>query len=92
MPSLAGLVPSSRPHDLSLTGQGQVGLHELAFRVSAMLGTDAIKHGALSPPGGRVQVGWTLTGEPGTQHLSLYWREEGRPRYSQRPPTASAPG
>ncbi len=46
-------------------------LHELA--------TNALKYGALASPGGRVRVGWTVAGEPGAQHLSLHWREEGGP-------------
>jgi two-component sensor histidine kinase len=47
------------------------------------LGTNAVKHGALSIPGGRVRVGWTLSGTVGDQHLSLHWREEGGPAVRQ---------
>lgn len=49
-------------------------LHELA--------TNAAKYGALSAPGGRVTVKWSLTGD---DDLSLHWRESGGP--SVRPPT-----
>ena len=50
-------------------------LHELA--------TNAVKHGALSVPGGRVRVGWTVgeaEGAAGTRLLRLRWREAGGPR------------
>ena len=48
-------------------------LHELA--------TNAAKYGALSVPGGRVALRWTLDGEGG---LRLEWRESGGPEV--RPP------
>lgn len=57
-------------------------LHELA--------TNAIKHGALSSSDGRVRVGWTVTGEPSAQHLSLHWREEGGP--TVQPPASHSFG
>ena len=44
-------------------------LHELA--------TNAVKHGALSVPGGRIAVGWAL--EPGRIGLRLLWVETGGP-------------
>jgi two-component sensor histidine kinase len=47
------------------------------------LGTNAIKHGALSSSGGRVRLGWTLTGEEGDQILTLHWQEEGGPTVQQ---------
>jgi len=47
------------------------------------LGTNAVKHGALSVPGGRVRVGWALSGAAGDQHLALHWREEGGPTAQQ---------
>jgi PAS domain S-box-containing protein len=46
-------------------------LHELA--------TNALKHGALSVPAGRVAVGWEVAGPPGGASLSLIWRERGGP-------------
>lgn len=45
-------------------------LHELA--------TNAIKYGALSVPGGRVAVAWSLSG-PERRRLRLEWRESGGP-------------
>lgn len=49
-------------------------LHELC--------TNAAKHGALSSPGGRVSVDWTVAeAEPPT--LTLRWREEGGPPVSE---------
>ncbi|HYC04051.1 MAG TPA: PAS domain S-box protein [Azospirillaceae bacterium] len=50
-------------------------LHELV--------TNAAKYGALSTPGGRVAVGWTL--EPSRRRLTLVWAETGGPEV--RPPT-----
>jgi two-component sensor histidine kinase len=42
-------------------------LHELA--------TNAAKHGALSRPGGRVELGWSVSDD----ELVLRWREQGGP-------------
>ncbi|MGG5821141.1 HWE histidine kinase domain-containing protein [Falsiroseomonas sp. HW251] len=49
-------------------------LHELA--------TNAVKHGALSVPGGRVSVSWALRGEP---TLFLHWQERGGPQLRGEP-------
>jgi PAS domain S-box-containing protein len=47
-------------------------LHELA--------TNAVKHGALSTPAGRVHVGWSVLTRPGEEErLVLEWRESGGP-------------
>ncbi len=47
-------------------------LHELA--------TNAVKHGALSTPDGRVDVTWTVDAAvPGTPEVELTWRERGGP-------------
>jgi PAS domain S-box-containing protein len=64
--------------DLAPTQALTLGLvfHELA--------TNAAKYGALSKPGGRVEVGWSVeAGE--TRTLDLTWRERGGPPVS--PPT-----
>ncbi|HEY8616789.1 PAS domain-containing sensor histidine kinase [Phenylobacterium sp.] len=45
------------------------------------LGTNAAKYGALSAPGGRVEIGWTAE----TAGLRLTWRERGGPPVA--PPT-----
>jgi len=46
-------------------------LHELA--------TNAAKHGALSSPGGQVNIVWELAGEKTDRRLKLRWEEEGGP-------------
>jgi two-component sensor histidine kinase len=54
-------------------------LHELA--------TNALKHGALSAPQGRVRLGWALAGNGSDdRRLTLRWKEEGGPAVSP-PPT-----
>ena len=44
-------------------------LHELA--------TNALKYGALSVAGGRVEIGWDCS--PATQLFEIWWRESGGP-------------
>ncbi|WP_421577302.1 PAS domain S-box protein [Shinella sp. M31] len=39
------------------------------------LGTNALKHGALSSDAGRVSVQWNVGGNEGSRRLSLAWRE-----------------
>lgn len=46
-------------------------LHELA--------TNAVKHGALSVPGGRVELSWATEGSPFPTAIALVWRERGGP-------------
>ncbi len=43
------------------------------------LSTNAAKYGALSVPGGRVQVSWSITQEP-PPRLELLWKEEDGPK------------
>jgi PAS domain S-box-containing protein len=53
-------------------------LHELA--------TNAVKHGALSVPEGRVRVGWEVEEAGGARRVRLRWEERGGPRVA--PPAA----
>jgi two-component sensor histidine kinase len=46
-------------------------LHELT--------TNAIRHGALSVPEGRVEIAWDLLGAGDGRRLHLEWRESGGP-------------
>ncbi|WP_425284011.1 sensor histidine kinase [Methylobacterium phyllostachyos] len=61
--------------DLRLPPEGALALtmilHELC--------TNAVKHGALSVPGGRAALAWTLESGPGGRTLRLTWRERGGP-------------
>lgn len=52
-------------------------LHELA--------TNAIEHGALAAPAGRLEVSWTVSGEGEATRLHLRWREEGRRGRTTKP-------
>lgn len=49
------------------------------------LTTNAIKHGALSAPAGRVAIDWTLAEDAGHRTLSLSWSENGGPVVLQPP-------
>ncbi|TNC72604.1 sensor histidine kinase [Rubellimicrobium roseum] len=54
-------------------------LHELA--------TNALKHGALSDPAGRLAVDWRLVAAPGGERrLQVEWRETGAPFVPSDPP------
>ena len=46
-------------------------LHELA--------TNAVKHGALSRPDGRINIGWAVRGADAGRVLSFHWKERGGP-------------
>ncbi|SDB60921.1 PAS domain S-box protein [Belnapia rosea] len=54
-----------------------IALHELA--------TNAIKHGALSAPGGRISVSWRIAGETDRGTLWLRWSEAGGPPVAGQP-------
>jgi PAS domain S-box-containing protein len=51
----------------------------LAAMVLHELGTNAVKYGALSCPGGRVDIQWELLDQSTRQKLSLTWRERNGP-------------
>ena len=52
-------------------------LHELA--------TNAVKHGALSGPGGRLSVGWRVERDPKPGSVVIEWTETGGPKVSKAP-------
>lgn len=52
-------------------------IHELA--------TNAAKYGALSGPGGHVEIAWTIGGSAGQETVQLVWQEHGGPPVT--PPT-----
>jgi two-component sensor histidine kinase len=66
--SLSG-PPIDLPADLAIPVG--MALHELT--------TNAIRHGALSGPEGRVEITWGLVGADGAGRLHLEWRESGGP-------------
>ena len=51
-----------------------MGIHELA--------TNAAKYGALSTPGGRITIDWSIVKDEGEARLSLTWQESGGPTVS----------
>ncbi len=54
------------------------------------LATNAAKYGALSAPGGEVELSWSITPVPEGRRIDLTWREVGGPPVTQ--PTASGFG
>jgi two-component sensor histidine kinase len=80
-PFLGAALPGEAPRitlegpDLRLPPEGALALtmilHELC--------TNAVKHGALSDPGGRVALAWILGTEPEGRTLRMTWRERGGP-------------
>ncbi len=50
-------------------------LHELA--------TNAVKHGALSVPGGRISISWDRVADGGINQIRLVWREQDGPPVSE---------
>ena len=59
------------------TQRFSLAIHELA--------TNAVKHGALSVPSGKIQIAWTLTKMGNQPALKFNWKETGGP--SPAPPT-----
>jgi len=53
-------------------GSLALGVHELT--------TNAIKHGALSDPEGRVSLTWTVTPIGGARRVEMVWKESGGPQ------------
>ncbi len=51
----------------------------MASLVFHELATNAVKHGALSAPGGRVHVAWTVDAGSGAGRAEITWRERGGP-------------
>ena len=70
----SGRLTFSGPHLTLSQGTGgnlALGIHELA--------TNAIKHGALSVPEGRVAFTWTITPVPDGKRVDMVWKETGGP-------------
>ncbi|WYK07044.1 PAS domain S-box protein (plasmid) [Cereibacter sphaeroides f. sp. denitrificans] len=59
-------------------------LHELT--------TNALKHGALARPEGRLHVAWRLVEVSGVPHLRVDWRETGGPAVPEAGPAAAGGG
>ena len=83
----SGRVSASGP-EMRLAPGAAVALH-MAFHE---LATNAAKHGALSAPGGRVEVSWAKEPAGPDGHgedppaLAIHWRERGGPPVSDPPP------
>lgn len=76
-------VPDGRPGAVSLDGPSGVRLRSTTVQTLALgiheLATNAVKHGALSQPGGCLRIEWRLEpqGEDGRPWLHVDWRESG---------------
>ena len=77
-------------HTLGVAGRVLVDGPDVNLRASAAvsyalafheLSTNALKHGALSTPGGRVDIVWTVDADA-DHHIHLVWRETGGPPVS----------
>ncbi len=55
------------------------------------LTTNAVKYGALSTPGGHVEIFWQVAGADGAERLRFCWEESGGPLITQ-PPTRKGMG
>jgi PAS domain S-box-containing protein len=67
---------------VQLSGPNVLLKPELALALALVfheLATNALKHGALALPAGRLNVGWTVTGPPNQRQLDLSWTERGGP-------------
>jgi PAS domain S-box-containing protein len=74
------------PHRFSLDGPPVRVLAEAVQPLALVLhelASNAVRHGALSVPDGRVHVTWTMAPEPGALHLA--WRESGGPALPEPP-------
>jgi two-component system, chemotaxis family, CheB/CheR fusion protein len=71
----AGRVEQGGP-PVSLTAQAALTLGMVLHE----LGTNAVKHGALSEPDGRVSVTWSLEDGVGRRQLAIRWKETDGPR------------
>lgn len=72
---------------ITLDGQGAIALLPRQAMSLGMilheLATNAIKHGALSVPGGQLDIAWSLAeGRDGHRQVHLRWRESGGPEAS----------
>jgi PAS domain S-box-containing protein len=79
--------------ELRLSGRGLLLSPSAATTVGMVLhelATNALRHGALSVPGGVVAVDWDVVAEGGAEMLHLVWRERNGP--SVRPPQAEGFG
>jgi two-component system, chemotaxis family, CheB/CheR fusion protein len=66
---------------VTLDGPGNVPLKARQVQIFALalheLATNAVKHGALASPSGRLAVRWRVEDTPGGQELHVDWRESG---------------
>ncbi len=69
---LSGPLVSLKPEAAQNIG---LALHELA--------TNASKHGALSTPSGRIEIGWEIESRDGHRRFRMNWRESGGPEVSK---------
>jgi two-component sensor histidine kinase len=77
---------TDRPGRIALIGPDVELPSEVAVPIGMAiheLTTNAVKHGALSEPGGSIDVRWTITPLPAGDQLTWLWREIGGPRVGE---------
>jgi two-component sensor histidine kinase len=77
---------TDRPGRIALAGPDVELPSEVAVPIGMAvheLTTNAVKHGALSEPGGNIDVRWTVTPLPAGDQLTWLWREVGGPPVSR---------
>jgi PAS domain S-box-containing protein len=80
--ALAGLAPYRSMGNIIVSGTATRVAPRPALMLSMVfheLATNAIKYGALSSPGGKVEVGWHLTTNSPRPTLRVQWTESGGP-------------
>jgi PAS domain S-box-containing protein len=83
----AGLAPYQDKGNIVVSGSPTTIAPRAAILLSMVfyeLATNAIKFGALASPGGKVELGWTVTGDTTAPKLAIAWTESGGPPVQPR--------
>jgi two-component sensor histidine kinase len=75
-----------KPRRLTIDGKDVQLQPKITLALSLLfheLATNAVKHGALSVPTGRIDVGWEVSDGGGQRRLRLHWVESGGPHVAK---------